>query len=200
VDFVERSPSWSQLRLFVAFAALAFALLTWGEEANARLEGDVSIRGRDVWAFISVPPLSDPTGTGVSLSRVAAAQVTPAPRGSLGGLFNRPGLIGGFAAGFLGSGLLGLLFGQGMLGGLGSVPSYLGLLLQLALIVLLLRLTWVWWSGRYAPAFAGLSPRQLADTYGHSRHDIVPDAQTLESLDDALAEESISAADTKQPK
>jgi hypothetical protein len=50
----------------------------------------------------------------------------------------------------------------------------LGLLCQLALIAMLARLIWSWWSGRNAPAFAGLSPRQLADPYLRSRNESVP--------------------------
>jgi hypothetical protein len=75
------------------------------------------------------------------------------------------------------------LFGHGFVGELGSVASILGLILQLALIALLCRLIWRWWSGRNAPAFAGLSPRQLADPYLRSRDDVHA------GLDSAAAEE-----------
>ena len=60
-------------------------------------------------------------------------------------MFNRGDLIGGFAAGFLGSGVIGLLFGHGVVGELGGVASVLGLLFQLALIAMLARLIWTWW-------------------------------------------------------
>src|SRR5439155_514580 len=59
------------------------------------------------------------------------------------------------AAGFLGAGLFGLLFGHGMFGGLGGFASIFGLLLQIALVVLVGRLIWVWWQRRNAPAYAG---------------------------------------------
>jgi len=108
---------------------------------------------------------------------VVAALDQPMPHGqpiyregSLGALFNRPGLVGGFAAGFLGAGFLGLVFGHGMVGGLGGAASYLGLVLQLALFAILVRLIWTRWTGRNRPAFAGLSPRQLADPYLRSRN------------------------------
>jgi predicted lipid-binding transport protein (Tim44 family) len=97
------------------------------------------------------------------------------PGGSLGGLFNRPGLIGGFAAGFLGAGPLGLLFGHGLFGGLGGAASFLGLMFQLALLGMLGRLIWTGWHDGHAPAFAALSPRQLADAYGRSRNEWLPD-------------------------
>ena len=118
----------------------------------------------------------------------ATAGSSSYPGGSLGGLFNRPGLLGGFAAGFLGSGVLGLLFGHGLVGELGSVASVLGLVFQLALIALLCRLIWTWWSGRNAPAFAGLSPRQLADPYLRSRHEFLPDIEAPPGADDVAAD------------
>jgi hypothetical protein len=93
-------------------------------------------------------------------------------------------LLGGIAAGFLGSGVLGLLFGHGLVGELGSMASVLGLVFQLALIALLCRLIWTWWSGRNAPAFAGLSPRQLADPYLRSRHEFLPDIEAPPGADD----------------
>ena len=99
-----------------------------------------------------------------------------------------PGCFGGFAAGFLGSGVLGLLFGHGLVGELGSVASVVGLIFQLALIALLCWLIWTWWSGRNAPAFAGLSPRQLADPYLRSRHEFLPDIEAPPSADDVAAD------------
>ena len=72
-----------------------------------------------------------------------------------GGFFNRPGFLGGMFAGFLGAGLLGLLLGNGFLGGLGGFASILGLLLQVALVVIVARLLWTWWQRRNAYATAG---------------------------------------------
>jgi predicted lipid-binding transport protein (Tim44 family) len=76
-----------------------------------------------------------------------------------GGLFNRPGggLLGGLAAGFLGAGLFGMLFGGGMFSGIGGLSSILGLILQIVLIVFLVRLAMSWWQRRQMsePAYAG---------------------------------------------
>jgi predicted lipid-binding transport protein (Tim44 family) len=74
--------------------------------------------------------------------------------GPLGGFFNRPGFLGGMFAGFLGAGLLGMLFGHGLMGGLGGFASILGLLLQVALVVIVGRLLWSWWQRRSQPAVA----------------------------------------------
>jgi predicted lipid-binding transport protein (Tim44 family) len=76
-----------------------------------------------------------------------------------GGFFNRPGggLLRGLAAGFIGAGLFGLLFGGGMFSGIGGFSSILGLILQIGLIVLLVRLAMSWWQRRSVsqPAYAG---------------------------------------------
>ncbi|MCP4735172.1 MAG: TIM44-like domain-containing protein, partial [Bosea sp.] len=73
-----------------------------------------------------------------------------------GGFFNRPGMgmLGGLAAGFLGAGLLGMLFGGGLFSGLGGFASILGLILQVGLIILVVRLAMSWWQRRNAPAYA----------------------------------------------
>ena len=175
------------LRSLAAFAALAVALLLWAEEADARLEGGSSL-GRSANGALLAPPVAAPAFAVIAANDHVTAAQPSYPGGSLGGLFNRPGLLGGFAAGFLGSGVLGLLFGRGLVGELGSVASVLGLVFQLALILLLCRLIWTWWSGRNAPAFAGLSPRQLADPYLRSRHEFLPDVEVPGGADDVAAD------------
>jgi predicted lipid-binding transport protein (Tim44 family) len=90
--------------------------------------------------------------------------------------FQRPGLLGGLAAGFIGAGLLGMLFGNGFFGGLGGPGGFapmLGLLAQIALVAGIGWLAWSWWQRRGMAAFAGLSPRQLADAYDRPRADFV---------------------------
>ena len=63
-------------------------------------------------------------------------------------------MLGGLAAGFLGAGLFGMLFGGGLFSGLGGLSSILGLLLQIGLIVLVVRLAMSWWQRRNTPATA----------------------------------------------
>src|SRR5690606_38486583 len=65
--------------------------------------------------------------------------------------------LGGLAAGFLGAGLFGLLFGNGLFGGLAGFASILGLLLQIAMVAGVGWLAWNWWQRRTQPqpAFAG---------------------------------------------
>src|SRR5262249_57882443 len=75
-------------------------------------------------------------------------------RGFAGGLF------GGIAAGFLGAGLFGLLFGQGFFGGMAGFASIIGLLFQIVLVVIIARLIFTWWQRRHAsrPAYAAARP------------------------------------------
>ncbi len=102
----------------------------------------------------------------------APGMAGPAAAGAAakGGFFNRPGMgmLGGLAAGFLGAGLLGMLFGGGFLSGLGSMMSIIGLLVQVVLIVVVVRLAMKWWQRRNqgqqtASAYAG---PQGAQQYG----------------------------------
>jgi predicted lipid-binding transport protein (Tim44 family) len=70
------------------------------------------------------------------------------------------GLFGGLAAGFLGAGLFGMLFGHGMFGGMGGFASVLGLLLQIGLVVIVGRMLFAWWQRRNMPeaAYAAAHP------------------------------------------
>jgi predicted lipid-binding transport protein (Tim44 family) len=87
-------------------------------------------------------------GAGVNRSAAPAAQS--------GSWFNRPGMgmLGGLAAGFLGAGLLGMMFGGGLFGGLGGLASMFGLLLQVGLIALVVMFALRWWRSRNAPSYA----------------------------------------------
>ena len=175
------------MRSLVAFAALALALLLGPEDADARA-GDGLSFGRNADGTVTAPA-TVPALKLASNDHPAAGQASsqlPSP-GSLGGLFSRHGLIGGFAAGFLGAGPVGLLFGHGFVGELGSVASFCGLLFQLALIAMLGWLIWSWWTGRNQPAFSGLSPRQLADPYLRTRHELAPGIEPAAEGDDGAS-------------
>jgi predicted lipid-binding transport protein (Tim44 family) len=171
------------IRPLKAVAALVVAVLFWADAVDARAEGNPNRSKGEIHALMWHPAT-------VAANGMAAPNRTEQPAGSLGGLFNRPSLLGGFAAGFLGAGLVGWMFGYGVYGELGSTASYIGLLFQFALLAMLGRLIWTWWNGRNAPAFAGLSPRQLADPYLRSRHDAQADAAALSDAEASEAEQS----------
>jgi hypothetical protein len=165
------------LQTVARLVALTAALLVGADEADARVVGGLNVASPA--ALIRTGLVAADGGL---TRRTALAQLPPSG-GSLSDFFHRGGLLAGFAAGFLGSGILGLLFGRGLFGGLGGVASYLGLLFQLALVVMLGRLIWSRWHGVDFAGVAGLSPRQLADPYLRSRDDVHA------GLDSAAAEE-----------
>ena len=162
------------LSCLLTLAVLAFGFLLWVDEADAQLTNKTRL------AAIAGPlGLTGLVPAGRRDGDVLPCAAQPAyPAGSLGGLFNRPGIVGGFAAGFLGAGLFGLVFGRGMVGELGGIPSILGLLFQIALLLLFARLIWTWWRADKVAGAAGLSPRQLADAYGRDRNEAPPDVQS----------------------
>jgi predicted lipid-binding transport protein (Tim44 family) len=156
------------LRPAAALLFLTFGLVLWTEEADARLARDA--RFADGARAIGLTQLA----LAADQEEISSCAAQPAyPAGSLGDLFSRPGMIGGFAAGFLGAGLFGLLFGHGVLGELSGAPSILGLIFQFALLLALGWLIQAWWRADKAAKVA--SPRQLADAYERARNETLPD-------------------------
>jgi predicted lipid-binding transport protein (Tim44 family) len=133
-------------------------MLAVASSADARIGGGVSSGSRGSRTFSAPPSTSTAPGTAQPFNRTMTQPGSPgvgAPAG--GGFFNRPGmgLFGGLAAGFLGAGLLGMLFGGGMFSGLGGLSSIFGLILQIGLIIMVVRLAMSWWQRRHATAYAG---------------------------------------------
>jgi predicted lipid-binding transport protein (Tim44 family) len=154
-------------------AALTVVLLIGADDGDACPADGMTLGRGASSTFIPAPVMAAAANSADALAPPMRAQIVPSFRGgSLSGLFNRGGMLGGFAAGFLGSGLLGVLFGRGLVNGLGGVPSYLGLIFQIALLLMLARLIWTRWRSDDAFSPAGLSPRQLADPYLRSRDDL----------------------------
>jgi predicted lipid-binding transport protein (Tim44 family) len=140
--------------------SLALPLMLAVSSADARVGGGMSLGSRGSRTFSAPPSTSTAPGTAQPFNRTFSQPGSPGIGGAAGGgFFNRPGrgMLGGFAAGFLGAGLLGMLFGGGMFGGLGGLSSLLGLILQIGLIVILVRMAMSWWQRRHgtAPAYAG---------------------------------------------
>ncbi len=139
--------------------------------------GMQGLQSLDAEAFAEEAVATRPATVPDGVNRGAASPRAPGPgqvrpngdgSGSLTGLFNR-GWLGSFAAGLLGSGILGLLFGRGLFGGLGGAASYLGFAVQLALLAVLFRLIWTRWRHTKSNV-AAISIRQLADNYSRSRN------------------------------
>lgn len=160
-----------RLRSLFALAAVATALvLVAGDFASARVGGGGS-RGVRTFsppaATRTAPNTAAPIQRTVTQPQKAPSTVGQTATSPAGGFFNRPGLLGGLAAGFLGAGLIGLLMGNGLFGGMAGFASIIGLLLQVALVILVARLAWAWWQRRNAPALAGM-PRNAHSDGGRS--------------------------------
>ena len=137
--------------------------------ADARIGGGMSSGSRGTRTFSAPPNTSTAPSTAQPFNRTFSqpGSTGMASSGTRGGFFNRPGLLGGLAAGFLGAGLFGMLFGGGLFSGLGGFSSILGLLLQIGLIVLVVRLAMGWWQRRNlgSPAYAGASGMNARPDY-----------------------------------
>ena len=89
-----------------------------------------------------------------------AGAATASPAGRFGGFG------GGLMAGLLGAGLLGMMFGGGLFGGLSGLTSFLGLLLQVALIGGLVWLALRFFRRRSEPALAGAGANHQRSALG----------------------------------
>src|SRR6266702_3880830 len=150
------------VRAIAVVVSLAVPLAMTVSSADARIGGGGSSGSRGSRTFSAPPSTTTAPGTAQPFNRTftqpgSPGMGSPAAAGARGGFFNRPGLLGGLAAGFLGAGLLGMLFGHGLLGGLGGIASFLGLILQIGIIAMIAMFAWRWWQRRSQPAaaFAG---------------------------------------------
>ena len=149
-----------RFRPLLAVCAVAATLALMVSDADARAGRGGSFGSRGSQTF-SAPPATTTSPSARPIERSMTQPNQPglaqrAPTTSpVGGFFGRPGFMGGLFAGFLGAGLLGMLFGHGLFGGLGGFASILGLLLQIALVVFVARMIWAWWQRRSQPALAG---------------------------------------------
>lgn len=146
--------------------SLAMPLTIAVSSADARVGGGGSSGSRGSRTFSAPPSTSTAPNAASPFNRTMQQPGSPGMNGpaaagaNRGGFFNRPGMgmLGGLAAGFLGAGLLGMLFGGGLFSGLGGLSSIIGLMLQIGLIVIVVRLAMSWWQRRNqqgASAYAG---------------------------------------------
>src|SRR3954463_15058357 len=156
-------------RALAIVLSVALPLAIAISEADARVGGGSSSGSRGSRTFSAPPSTSTAPGTAQPFNRTITQPGSPglgAPAPAGGGFFNQPGrgLLGGLAAGFLGAGLLGMLFGGGMFGGLGGLSSIFGLILQIGLIIIVVRLAMNWWQRRNATASAYAGPSGTGPT------------------------------------
>jgi predicted lipid-binding transport protein (Tim44 family) len=153
------------VRAIAVVLSLAIPLMLAASSADARVGGGISSGSRGARTFSAPPSTSTAPGAAQPFNRTLTE---PGSSGATsGGFFSRPGgMFRGLAAGFLGAGLLGMLFGGGMFSGIGGLSSIFGLLLQIGLIVIVVRMAMAWWQRRHAtaPAYAGVAAGPGAPT------------------------------------
>jgi predicted lipid-binding transport protein (Tim44 family) len=145
-----------------AIVAIAALFLTAGlAEARAGRGGGFGSRGART--FQAPPPTKTAPTPAQPIQRSTTPQPSPGANQAAPGAGvtqpARPGFFsgrGGFMGGLIGAGLLGMLLGYGLFGGLGSLASIIGLLLQVALVVILVRFAIGFFQRRNQPAYAGV--------------------------------------------
>ena len=157
------------VRAIAVVLSFALPLILAVSSVDARIGGGMSSGSRGARTFSAPPSTSTAPGTAQPFNRTITQPGSPglgAPAAAGGGFFGGSGrgLLGGLAAGFLGAGLLGMLFGGGMFSGLGGLSSIFGLILQIGLIIIVVRLAMAWWQRRHTPAsaYAGATPGAAA--------------------------------------
>jgi predicted lipid-binding transport protein (Tim44 family) len=166
-----RQRAFGLVQALAIVLSLAVPLVVVASSADARIGGGVSSGSRGSRTFSAPPSTSTAPNTAQPFNRTVTQPGSPGFGTQGGGFFNRPGmgLFGGLAAGFLGAGLFGMLFGHGLFGGIGGFSSILGLILQIAVIVFLVRFAMSWWQRRHemGTAYAGgPSPLSAQASYG----------------------------------
>lgn len=150
------------IKTFAVLMALALPVsIAVSSMADARGGRGGSFGSRGSRTYAPPPATNTAPGAATPMNRTMSQPASPgmsnaagAATAAKGGMFSRPGLMGGLAAGFLGAGLLGMMFGGGLFGGLGGIASFLGLLLQVGLIALIAMFALRWWRSRNAPSYA----------------------------------------------
>lgn len=152
------------VRAMAIVMSVAVPLAITIDAADARVGRGGSSGSRGAKTYSAPPSTTTAPGAAQPMNRTFTQPGTPAAgaaaagAASKGGFFNRPGMmggmLGGLAMGFLGAGLFGMLTGGGLFSGLGGLSSIIGLLLQIALIVIVVRLAMSWWQRRNTPASA----------------------------------------------
>jgi predicted lipid-binding transport protein (Tim44 family) len=150
--------------VLAAFGVFALAMSPVAADARA---GDGSSFGSRGSRTYSAPPATSTSPFAAPMQRsmtqpsappAYAPGYQPAPAYGRPSFFGGGGFASGLLGGLIGAGIGGMLFGHGMFGGIGGFSSIIGLLLQIALVVFVVR----WLFRRFAgpsmgmPLFAGV--------------------------------------------
>jgi predicted lipid-binding transport protein (Tim44 family) len=155
---IERNIDMPRTRLFLAgFAALALALSPGLAEARAGSSGSFGSRGSMTY---SAPPR---TNTAPNSAAPMERSMTPRTQPNTSPGFGAPayqgqrssGFVSGLMGGLIGAGIGGMLFGHGFMGGGLGGFGFLGLLLQIFLVVMIGRFLYRWLVNSRSPAVAG---------------------------------------------
>lgn len=157
--------------LFIAALAMALAPVL----ADARPGGGSSSGSRGSRTYSAPPSTNTAPSTARPMERTMESPRPAAPMGQqvarpgsgqanpAGSFLTRSPFMAGMMGGLIGVGLGGLLFGHGLFGGFSGFASILGLILQIGLVFLIVRLAIGWFRRRQEaqqPALAGM-PRGM---------------------------------------
>lgn len=167
---------WKFRHILCGLAAVALLVFAVAEADAARRGGFGGFGSRGSRTYQAPAPTQTAPNPASPINRSVTQPQAPRA-GSVGqtgaarpgGFFNRPGFMGGLMAGFLGAGLLGLLFGNGLFGGLSGIAGFLGLLVQIVLVVIVARLIWAWWQRRQQPGYATAAGPAMRDAHQYER-------------------------------
>ena len=151
-------------RGLAAAAVLALVLSPGLAAAKAGAGSSMGSRGSNTY---SAPPATRTApSTAAPMERSVTQPSAPQPgygaQQGFGGLAPRPSFMSGLMGGLIGAGIGGMLFGGGMFGGISGIGSVLGLLLQIGLAFLVVRLIMGFFAQR-RPAMAG-GPQMFTPT------------------------------------
>jgi predicted lipid-binding transport protein (Tim44 family) len=167
---------WKFRYVLCGLAALGFLALAVAEADAARRSGG-GFGSRGNRTYQAPPPTQTAPNTAAPINRSVTQPQAQRP-GTVGqatqpgGFLNRGGFMGGLMAGFLGAGLLGLLFGGGLFGGLSGLSGFLGLLVQVLLVAGVAWFAWNWWQRRQQqqqPGYATASGPSMRDNAAYER-------------------------------
>lgn len=152
------TPTRTLVKRSLILGVAALFLAASQADARAGRGGGFGSRGGRTWS--APAPTTTAPRQAAPIQR-SVQQPGPAAQRPLGQQARPGGFFstrGGFMGGLIGAGLIGMFLGYGLFGGLGGLGSIIGLLLQVALVVFLVRLAFRYFQRRAQPALAGGPP------------------------------------------